>query len=273
MDNLRWRALIFVFGGPLANILLTLVVVVSAPQSALVGMLALYSAIIGFCNLIPFINVGFMSDGKRMLILLRNDAHGHRWLTLMRLNADIRNGVPIEDLSRDLMEQAISVCDESLDTIVSHAIAYASSWARGETEETAKYIETALQYSGYAPAVMRQALFADAAVFQGSRRKNARLAREWLSSISAMPPVPGVRLRIDAAILQAEGDYQAALSKVDEIEKIFMVQPASPQKDGSLKGLQRWHDVLKKEAKAQSGADSLQESRPFNVQEGAAQVP
>jgi hypothetical protein len=54
----------------------------------------------------------------RIWMLLWNRAPGERWLAIMRLSADTKDGVLPESLSADLLAKAIAVRDNSTDTVM-----------------------------------------------------------------------------------------------------------------------------------------------------------
>jgi hypothetical protein len=65
---------------------------------------------------------------------------------------------------------------------------------------------------------LRETLFADAGIFQASKRKKVELARQWLAEIPEATPNRWVRPWVESAILDAEENFQEALQKVDEAE-------------------------------------------------------
>ena len=65
----------------------------------------------------------------------------------------------------------------------------------------------------------------DAAVFQARTRKRVDLAEEWLEMIPQGTEFPGLRPRVEAAILEARGDFDGALKKLEEIEMLFLGIP------------------------------------------------
>jgi hypothetical protein len=217
------------------------VILFDARPSVYAAWFIFFSLMIGSANLIPFRNRAMLSDGKRILLLLRPDGRSERWLAMMQLGADQRKGIEARDFRPDLIAQAIAVCDDSPDTVMAHVIAYAAAWDRS-AEETAEFLETSLRYSNFTWPQMQEAIFSDAGVFQARKRKRPDLAREWLADLPSRPAQ--TRLRIEAAILEIENDIEGALNKLDEIEKAILKVHDAMQKQLSLKGLQRWRSEL-----------------------------
>jgi hypothetical protein len=239
--HLRVRATVFILGGSLTNLIAGVVVMfVLAPGSILMAWFGIFSLVIGAANLVPFRNRAMLSDGKRVLMLLRNRERGERWLALLQLGAELRRGVDPEALSRDFLAKATAVKDDSADTVVGHVFAYAAAWYQKKDDEVAQLLETCLEYSGFTPPAVREVLKSDAAVFQARKRKRIELAEQWLSEIPEKTQFPGLRLRAQAAILEAQGDIEGALKKLDESESAIMQIRDPYQKSASLRSLQRW---------------------------------
>jgi hypothetical protein len=98
---------------------------------------------------------------------------------------------------------------------------------------------------------MQQVLRCDAAIFQARKRNRVDLAEQWLSEIPQKTLFPGQRLRAESAILEAKGNIEGALEKLDEVETTLMTIHDSYQRTVSLRFLQRWkRELLEKQASA-----------------------
>ena len=111
-------------------------------------------------------------------------------------------------------------------------------------EEAAKMLEVSLQFSGYAPQMLREALMCDAAIFQARRRARVDLAQRWLEGIPTNPARPWFRPRVEAAILEGQGDTAGALGKLAEVEKLLRAAPNQAHREISLRYLERWRSEL-----------------------------
>jgi hypothetical protein len=106
---------------------------------------------------------------------------------------------------------------------------------------------------------MREALRSDAAIFQARKRNRVDLAEQWLSEVPEKALFPGLRLRAEAAILEAQGNFEGAFKKLDEVEIALMTIHDSYQRLVSLRFLQRWrHELHAKQMSASS-----EESKTF----------
>jgi hypothetical protein len=245
--GIRWRFLVMLFAGPAANVISSgAVMKLVGSTSVFMDWLVLLSVMVGLGNLVPFARRSLVSDGKRVLMLLRGGGQGERWIAVVQLVADLRNGVPPEDLRPELLGMATAIRDDSVDTVAGHALAYTSAWYARTADEAARILETCLQYLGFAPPILREGILADAGVFQGRKRSRADLAREWLTELPAKTQYPGLRLRVEAAILEAEGDIRGSLRKLDEVESTLQRVPNRQQRALSMRSLERWRSELTK---------------------------
>ena len=91
---------------------------------------------------------------------------------------------------------------------------------------------------------MREALISDAAVFLSRKKKDVNLARQWLADLPQVTKMPGLRVRAEAAILQAQDDIEGALRKLEEYEQAILTVANQVQRDLALRGLRKWRSEL-----------------------------
>jgi hypothetical protein len=246
-DNLAWRGMAMVLGGPVANILSAMVVLLLPfPTTPFSGLFIACSIANGVNDLFPFESRLGVSDGSRLWMLWRRRERGERWLALMRLGGELNDGVLPESLSADFLANAVAVQDASADTVKAYAIAFWADFHLHKDREAAERLETCLKYSSHATPVVREALMSDAAVYQARRRKRADLAAQWLAGFPARTQSPWLRSRAEAAILEANGDVDGAMGKLAEVEAAFLKLPNIVQRDTLLQLLQRWKAELRR---------------------------
>jgi hypothetical protein len=244
-DHITLRAAAMILAGPLSNLLsLALLLLLPISKGFFAAGFAFWSLLIGIGNLIPFRNRGMVSDGGRILMLLRGRAEGERWVAMIRLGAELKQGVMPQALSSEWIAKAIGVRNDSPDTVAAHTIAYAKAFYEPDDKNAAMLLETCLQYSGFAMPVLREALISDAAVFQARKRKRVDLAEQWLLDLPAKTEMPWLRLRAEAAILEAKEDTQGAINKLREVEKLIMAIPDEGRREISLRLLRHWIQEL-----------------------------
>jgi hypothetical protein len=162
----------------------------------------------------------------------------------MQLRADLRKGIEHADLKIEIIRMATAVQDASSETVRAHAIAYSRAFDKEDADEAARLLEVCLKYSNFATPATREAIFTDAATFQATRRKRIDLARQWLDDLPEKTIIRGRRVWIEAAILEAQGDIQGALKKLDEVEGQICSLIRPERHDAYLKVLRRWRSKL-----------------------------
>ena len=246
--HLALPAVVMIVAGPLANILTGTAVLLMPASKGYFSLVFISCSIIGGVVelLIPFRTPFLVSDASRIWMLIHNRKHGERWLALLKLGAELNEGKMPESLSPSFLSQAVAVRDLSPDTVTAYAFAYSAAFHQHKDAEAAQALETCLQFSGCVATAIREALMSDAAVFQARQRKRIDLAEQWLASMPQTTERPGLRQRAQAAILEAQGDNQGALKKLDEVEKAALALPNRTQREVSLRFLRRWQSDLRR---------------------------
>lgn len=244
-DRLAQRALVMVIGGPAANLLTgILVFCLPFPKGYFLFWLGTSSLLAGAINLIPFRRRGFLSDGWRILTLLQNRESAERWLSLLKLGVEWRKGVPPESISEEFLRKTLVLRDNTPDTVAAYAYAYSLALARHDNARAAQCLEVCLQYSPYASPPVQEALMSEAGVFQARKRKRVDLAEHWMAALPAKLQIPWLRTRVEAAILEAKGDAQGAVRKLDEAEKMILATPNQAMRETEHRALLRWKSEL-----------------------------
>jgi hypothetical protein len=243
-NRLAERALFVVCAGPAASILSGCVVLLLPSKGLAAWSFGLASVVGGLADLVPFSVGSIVSDGARIWMLLRHRGQGERWLALLRLGADLADGVPPESLPADYIARAVAVRDTSPDALSAHAIAYSAAFHQHKDVEAGRLLETCLSISSCASVGTREALSSDAAVYQARKRKRPDLAEQWLAAIPANAPQSWLRSRAEAAILEAHGDIEGAIRKLEECETTIRALPNETQREMLLRGLRTWRFEL-----------------------------
>lgn len=245
-DRLLLRAHVLVLAGPAASLFCGGAVLLLPFPKGLASAVFIAGTILGgVVDLLPVRSGATAFDGWRILRMLRHPAWGERWLAVLRLTADLREGVLPEALPDDDLARAIAMQDDSLDTVTAHAIAYSAAFHRRQDTEAGRILETCLRYSSHAPPGLREALMSDAAVFQARRRQRVDLAEQWLAAMPAATPT-WLRTRAEAAILEGRGDVDAASRTLDRYEDTIrsLRLQSEAQRDLLLLGVRRWKAEL-----------------------------
>ena len=245
-EKIRAGAIAMVFAGPAANLLTGCAILLLPYTKGFFSWLFVVASLLaGVIELVlPIRGPTFVFDGRRIWMLLWDRGRGERWLALMKLIADTRDGVSPELLSPALLAKATAVRDDSADSMTAHLLAFSAAFHQHRDGEAAERLETCLAHSVHVPAVVREALMSECAVFQARRRKRPDLAEQWLAGIPANTQYRWLRSRAEAAILESKGDVRGALGKLGEVEAAFLTFPRNPQRENLLRLLQRWRSEL-----------------------------
>jgi hypothetical protein len=218
--RLHRRLLIYVAGGPIANLL-------SIPAAVLlvnhvfpnlgetwVGTLAsqftVFSLLAGMVNLMPIRSV-LLSDGARIEMLLRSCDRSRRWLSIAALGNLYDNGIRAKDWKPTWLRSASSVPDASLDSFTGNWLVYASANDRKDAPVAAIHLERCLELSHMLPASIRDLVAQEAAFFTAWFRDDAYLADQWVTQLTKPRLMQrSVQLRLDVALRCAHRDYDAA---------------------------------------------------------------
>jgi hypothetical protein len=221
-DALRRRLLLLSLGGPLASLLLAaaleILLYIAQPGFIIAFSLhvaAAFSGLIAIAALLPDANRrGIFSDGARVLMLARNDAKAERWLSNIRCQIALNQGHHPRDWNQSRVAMAAAVSDDSRDAFVARWLAYLWAAERQDITCATKYLEGALEVLAYSTPRMRDHLFLEAAVFQAWFRDNASKALFWVYRIRNRKLTRLQKLRLDIALLWAEGRLFDAWEKL-----------------------------------------------------------
>ena len=125
-------------------------------------------------------------------------------------------------------------------TVVAHSIAYARAYYQKNDAVAADHLETCLASSGWATPAIRYVLMIDAAMFQANRRHRVDLAELWLADVPTDGTTKRYRLTAEGAILQARGDFEAALLKITECIKQAESISDERRRHRTLEKLSQW---------------------------------
>src|SRR5580765_5600102 len=221
-EALRRRLLFLLLGGPMASFLLAGVLELSLamvqPHSLVAFSMhlgAALSALFGVAALLPDVNRrGIFSDGARLLMLLKNDAKAERWLSNIRCQIALNQGRHPRDWDQTCVGRAAAVNDDSRDAFIARWLAYLWAAERQDITCATKYLEGALEALAYATPKLRDQLLLEAAVFQAWFRDNPSKALFWVYRIRHNKLTRLQKMRLDIALLWAEGRLFDAWEKL-----------------------------------------------------------
>lgn len=220
-DNLNRAMGIYMAGGPLASMLLA-VVLWGISARVEIRIMAAFSALIGIVTLIPMRSGGFLSDGARLLMLIRNGPQARRWSALAAVGACAYTMTRPRDWPRELIEQARSIPDASCDDLSAAWLDFRAALDSGDEQRAAAAIDYVWQHRQALPKMMAAAVEVDRTTF---------LSLYQRQPVGKAPePTPlaephSIELAV-AAVLLAEGKRKTAAEKA-QVELQRMTEPVT----------------------------------------------
>lgn len=277
-ERLRLRLVWLMMGGPLASLLTPLLLegVLLLTQKyggtiyflipAAIHLFSALSLLAGFGSLLPDIDsCGNLSDGTRLLMLLKNDFRGSRLLAMLGLLLRLRSGEHPRAGGENLVASAVAQPDESFDTVAANWLAYLWANGRQDVGPAAKYLETTLATLGYAPGHLRDRIFLEAAAFQAWYRHNFVKAKFWESQIAHPDALPLLeRKRLEIACCWADGKLFDAWEMLGEYLRWLRQQPPSWICSAAERNALEWKAQM--ESRMLSGAWATMHSWPYQRQ-------
>lgn len=220
--NLRRRMLVLTAAGPLGSFLgggleFALGRVFHAyPWSPWMLPLAIVCWGLGVVSVAPMRRF-YVSDGTRILELMRNSEQAERICALLAITAAALAGKRPREWEHVLLEKARSLTDDSGDDIVATIMSFESEMDSHNFDAAELCLQSAIARSSKCPANLRSALAADAAFFYAAVHNNAAVSREWLQKSHPRHIEDAyVWPLVQAAVLLAEGKADVANIKLAE---------------------------------------------------------
>lgn len=128
---------------------------------------SLFSLLIGLVTLVPMQTGGFLSDGGRMLMFLREPVKAKRWTALAMLSSLSLAMVRPRDWPEEVLTAARALPDDSADDVAAAWLEHKAALDRGELGRAASAIDYVDARRGQLPKITSDLLSLDLAVFHG----------------------------------------------------------------------------------------------------------
>jgi len=219
-QHLRSRQLLFFAGGPLANLVQALILVMCSfwpgfiLPIAVVMMLriAAFIAVTSFVgNLVPLRTMdGLLSDGANMLLLLKGGPPLERRRATTLLWMAVAAGQRPREWDIALLQEAMALPDGTPEDVAGCSYMYYWSLDMGDRAGARGLLERMLAAHKDVARYQRRWLALEAAYFEARYHQNAGAARTWLAQTKGIKVDRCTRLRVEAAVLLAEGKQEEA---------------------------------------------------------------
>ncbi|HYX52826.1 MAG TPA: M50 family metallopeptidase [Candidatus Limnocylindrales bacterium] len=206
-----------------------------------VHLTAIFSALMGTAALLPdSTRSGNFSDGARLLMLVRNDERGRRWLAILEMQLALEHGINPRDWDPLRISEAAAASDDTRDHVTGCWLAYLAAAERQDITSATRFLEEALAAPAASSAWVRDRLFVEAAVFQAWYRDNPGKARSWVAMIHERKLDELQKLRLKSALLWADGKLFDAWEQTAAYLKAVQQLSQSPGRDLAEKSTQEW---------------------------------
>jgi hypothetical protein len=219
------RLALMVAGGPVASFLLAgaAAALLAGPLSGgppllstLLGVMMIISGGLGVVTLVPMRFSGFASDGARLLRLARGGPDARREAAMLSLIAlSVADTAP-RDWPAQTVRDVTELRDGTSGEVSASLLAYMHLLDRGDVAAARRALHRALELADQFPRPFVPSMMVEAAFFEGFFARDAAVARAYLAEVPEKAPSVRVfdRLRAQAALSLAEGDYAAAADRI-----------------------------------------------------------
>lgn len=228
-DAVRRARAVRLAGGAAANVftgLLALGLAWALPEGremvgAVLMTFGILSLATGVVNLIPFrTGSGLVTDGARLLPLLRGTPEAGRDVALAAVRAEAYDGTRPGDWSPRWVERMLTPRDHGVTDGSTRMLAYRHALDAGRTEDAGTHLGEALTLLDRLPRAQHAGLMVEAAYYEAAHRGDPDRARAWLQratngSGTSPQGVPTCAAgRAEAATLLAEGNDDEARQQI-----------------------------------------------------------
>ena len=226
-ENLRKRFINYAAGGPLASILLSVVIStfwyflpdnLSNHALKFFGIVLIISSFLSFLifliTAIPFKAGTFYSDGGRIKRQMKNDETSEMEILFLKIMSKTNAGLRYGEINQSDLERAYFLADKHNDAFKVYLISYLfqAAFDRNEIEIAEQYLIQYLDKITEIPEPFRGVAWLDASIFYGFARKDISKAQEYWSKFKPSPFVPKAQIFMAEAILDfLNGENEKAI--------------------------------------------------------------
>jgi hypothetical protein len=245
--KLRRRSLVFIAGGPAAN-LLTVIIVGSLLRlpwtSGLATAAAQFGAVsllLAMLSLVPLTS----NDGALIEMLISSPLPARRWISALALGAQFNQGIRARNWKRTWIRAATYLRDKSRSEFYSNWTAYLFANDSKDICVAARYLEGCLEQSSNFTTPSRDLVALEAAVFSAWFRHDLDLAEKWALQVRKRRSLsPILQIRVEVALNCAGGDFDAALITWERGLKLIQEMPMNPIAQALLESWIEWRTEI-----------------------------
>jgi hypothetical protein len=250
--RLRHRFLLFIVGGPAANLISAAVAVGlvkylflnSWMVPVLVGFVYI-SLLIGVVGVLPLWPKS-RSDGSRIWMLLTSREKTRRLLAAMALVNQTRLGTPLKAWKKTWMNATTSVRDESFDEFTANWIAFCAASSRKDLPKVTAHLERCLGLAYMLPDSKRDEIAREAGIYAAWFRNDAVAAEKWIGQMKyPKQTTKMLQLRLQVVLDCARKDFARAFEGMKEGAEFIESLPETPYRTLLKESWKEWEGDLK----------------------------
>jgi len=231
--KLRRRLLIYIAGGPSANLLSVLAVVLishlmpvsDSGLATAAGQFGAISLLLAMVSLLPVSS----SDGALIEMLLFSPFSARRFISTVALGAQFKQGIRARHWKQSWIKAATGTPDKSGHDFYASWMGYLSASDRKDDSVSAQYLERCLSITPILTNRLRSLVAQEASVHAAWVMRDPRLADKWLAQVKSRPLLPPiVQARIEVALNCARSDFDKAAVAYEKGLKLFQKMPMKP---------------------------------------------
>jgi len=248
--KLRRRLLIYIVGGPAANLATVIIVIIvsrlvpSTPVSGVataVGQLAAISLVLAMLSLVPITS----TDGASIEMLISSPFAARRFLSTMALGSQYNRGLRPRNWKQTWLRAATYIPDKSRSDFYASWMAYLAANDRKDVDLAAQYLERCLETTPALTLRWRDLVAQEAAVFSAWFAMDGDLAEKWLTQVKKRRSLmPILRVRIEVALDCGHRDYDKALAAWDKGFSLVQKLPTTPSNKSLMESWLEWRTEI-----------------------------
>jgi tetratricopeptide (TPR) repeat protein len=158
---------------------------------------------------------GHPCDGVQLATWLRGGSELERNLMIVNLATALAQGIRPRDWDAHAVAALLQHRYPSAKAVGANLYAYYHAVDSGAFDKACEFLRDALPHADKQAAPTCEALYLEAAFCEGLYRRDAAAARQWLEKATHRLAEEQTRLRAEAAVLLAEGQYAEALARAE----------------------------------------------------------
>ena len=225
--KLRRKLAFYVAGGPLADLLSVVVIMIILGAGSLYGLPEWFKAIMLPWGVVSGIGLGglfltrsydgVLPDGARLRMLATSPENTRRWMSILAVDMQRSSGLRPKFWRRTWVQAAGYGKDTTYDAFYGCWQAYVWSNDCEDGARAGPYLEGCLRNARMVPKSFRETLIAEASVFQAWFRHDAEKAQKWFGLLHSPPKLPRLaRIRTNVALNWAQNRIDEAFSSWHE---------------------------------------------------------